>query len=197
MVHSVQEKCVISGTDPALSWAKVGDCRCQTSHCRCQTSQRGLAGTWKKCWFGTFKLTSMEVPRCWYHHGRAQRRHACVLEAAYHGLAWLTFAGFSQVTYASGHKPLCETGLCSALDRVARASVTLEIGFDRSVVDITPADILPGERTPDQFLGFVPDSTIRIVSQWISAGSGSGDFLLRSIDSLLGGLAGIGIFLLE
>ena len=81
----------------------------------------------KSAGLATFKLTSMEVPRCWYHYGRAQRRHACVLEAAYHGLAWLTFAGFSQVTYASGHKPLCETGLCSALDRVARASVTLEI----------------------------------------------------------------------
>ena len=40
MAHSVQKKCVISGTDLALSWAKVGDRRCQTS-------QRGLAGTWQ------------------------------------------------------------------------------------------------------------------------------------------------------
>ena len=61
------------------------------------------------------------------------------------------------------------------------ASVTLAIGFDPNVVGITPADILPGERTPDQFLGFVPDSTIRIVAQWISAGSGSGDFLLATL----------------
>ena len=41
MAHNCSKKCVISGSDPALSWAKVGDRRCHAF-------QRGLAGTWQK-----------------------------------------------------------------------------------------------------------------------------------------------------
>ncbi len=73
MAHNCSKKCVISGTDLALSWAKVGD-----RHCRAR--QRGLAGTWQKkfkCRLRSVFFTPCSQSKCVV---------ACFLGAATHTL---------------------------------------------------------------------------------------------------------------